>query len=111
MGGDEKKGRKISERVFPGLRLLEDLLICAREKSYCTVGRETEKEKHSTCETEADNVFATVIPHISGRLSLCVCSLARDATHKSSAKTSSSITCLPNSYGQKMKISVPPSVI
>ena len=29
MGRDEKKrGSEISERVFPGLRLLEDLLIC-----------------------------------------------------------------------------------
>ena len=35
MGRDEKKtGSEISERVFPGLRLLEDLLICAREESY-----------------------------------------------------------------------------
>lgn len=34
MGGDEKKWRKISERVFPGLRLLEDLYICVRVESY-----------------------------------------------------------------------------
>lgn len=53
---DEKKGRQISERVFPGLRLLEDLLICVQQESY--IGkRDTEQ-------------YLCVKPHISGP-SLC----------------------------------------
>jgi len=54
MGGDEKKGRKISERVFPGLRLLEDLLICARVESYSRQrDRGKKKSIHGRCVKES----------------------------------------------------------
>lgn len=41
-------GRSASERVFPGLRLLEDLLICEEEE----LEREEEEEEVLTVETQ-----------------------------------------------------------
>lgn len=109
MGGDEKKGRKISKRVFPGLGLLEDLLIWLLVESY---SRQWDRE-WKVLTVDVWNTDTHCICHLGSAHFwpplLRVCSLARDATHMIFVKTRSSITRLPNSYRQKMKISVPPS--